>query len=172
MLGFYNAVPSLLWSALGLVPLTIFCYQHVARPWLYGFIIVSLLAYGLPFSRFRRLQLGASVGLYQKLGVPRLNHFTQHGTLINWLIRRQYPQYRRVRTRASLAGFARATYYQEQFHLVMFVFFLLVSVYAVVRGNLGWAMLLTFLNVLYNVYPMWLQQYLRLRLAGAPKPDK
>ncbi|OUJ76098.1 glycosyl-4,4'-diaponeurosporenoate acyltransferase CrtO family protein [Hymenobacter crusticola] len=169
LLGLYNAVPNVLWSALSLVPLCLFCYQHVERPWLYGFLVVSLLGYALPVSRFRHFQLSPRAATYQRLGVPALNRFTQHGDIINELIRRKYPQYRHVRTRAALASFARATYYQEQFHLVMFVFFLLVSGYALVHGYLGWAALLVFLNILYNVYPMWLQQYLRIRLARAPK---
>ena len=118
------------------------------------------------------MQLSTSTARYQKLGVPLLNHFTQHGTLINRLIRRAYPQYRRVRSRAALLGFRRTTYYQEQFHLVMFMFFGLVSMYAAVRGYLGWTVLLIFINILYNVYPMWLQQYLRLRLAGALNVDE
>jgi hypothetical protein len=165
LLGLYNAVPNVLWSVLSLLPLCIFCYQHVDRPWLYGLVVVSLFGYAVPVSRFRHLQLSTKAALYQRLGVPALNRFTQHGDIINGVIRRKYPQYRHVRTRASLASFARATYYQEQFHLVMFVFFLLISVYAVVRGYLGWALLLTLLNILYNLYPMWLQQYLRLRLS-------
>ncbi|WP_324674342.1 hypothetical protein [Hymenobacter sp. GOD-10R] len=169
LLGIYNAVPNVLWSALSLIPLCVFCYQHVERPWLYGFLVVSLLGYAVPVSRYRHLQLSPKAATYQRLGVPALNRFTQHGDIINGLIRRKYPQYRHVRTRTSLASFARATYYQEQFHLVMFVFFLLISGYAVVRGYLGWALLLTLLNVFYNLYPMWLQQYLRLRL---PKPRK
>lgn len=172
LLGFYNAVPNLLWSALSLTPLTIYCYQHVARPWLYGFILVSLLVYGVPFSQFRRLQLSASLARYRKLGVPKLNQFTQHGTLINRLIQRAYPQYRHVRTRAALASFWRTTYYQEQFHLVLFVFFLLVGAYAVGYGQVGWAALLCLINLGYNLYPMWLQQYLRLRLAASLSEPK
>jgi len=173
LLGFYNAVPNLLWSALSLTPLTIFCYQHVARPWLYGFILVSLLVYGLPFSQFWRLQLSTNLARYKQLGVPRLNHFTQHGTFVNWLIRRTYPQYRHVRSRAALASFRRTTYYQEQFHLVLFVFFLLVGAYAVGHGEMGWAALLCLINLGYNLYPVWLQQYLRLRLAASvPKSEQ
>ena len=172
LLGLYNAVPRVLWSALSLVPLCVFCYQYVERPWLYSLLVVSLLGYALPISWYRHLQLSTTAATYQRLGVRVLNRFTQHGDIINGLIRRKYPQYRHVRTRASLASFSRTTYYQEQFHLVLFVFFLLVSVYAVAHGYVGWALLLIFINIIYNLYPMWLQQYLRIRLSKELRANK
>jgi len=168
LLGLYNAVPNVLWSVLSLLPISVFCYLHVERPWLYGLLVVSLLGYAVPISQFKRLQLSHKRATYRALGVHVANQFTQHGTIINHLIQRRYPHYRHVRTRAALASFVRTTYYQEQFHLVLFLFFLLISFYAVVHGYLGWFLLLTLTNTIYNLYPMWLQQYLRLRLSGAP----
>ena len=46
----------------------------------------------------------------------------------------------------------------------MLVLFGLLSGYAVAHAHLGWAALLLLLNVGYNPYPIWLQQYLRVRL--------
>ncbi|UOQ78984.1 hypothetical protein MUN84_10935 [Hymenobacter sp. 5516J-16] len=51
-LAFYNAVPSVVWSGLSWGPLTVFCYQHMARPWLYGLLGVSLLGYVVPAPGF------------------------------------------------------------------------------------------------------------------------
>ena len=164
LLAFYNAVPNVLWSVLSLGPLCVFCYQHVARPWLYGLLAASLLAYAVPASLFRYWQLSGAPATYRRLGVPVLNRFTQHGTLINQLIRRRYPGYRHVRTRASVAALIRTSYHQERFHLVLFLFFLLTGFYAAAHGYWGWALLLAPINVVYNLYPMWLQQYLRVRL--------
>ncbi|UOQ66157.1 hypothetical protein [Hymenobacter volaticus] len=103
LLAFYNAIPSLFWSVLSLVPLCVFCYQHMARPWLYGLLAVSLLAYGLSTSWFPYWQLSTRSATYRKLGVPFVNRFTQNGDFVNRLVRRQYPNYRRVRHRASAA---------------------------------------------------------------------
>ncbi|QDA60242.1 glycosyl-4,4'-diaponeurosporenoate acyltransferase CrtO family protein [Hymenobacter jejuensis] len=164
LLAWYNAVPNVFWSALSLTPLSIFCYQHIERRWLYGLLFVSLLLYALPASRFKHLQISRNPLIYRKLGVVAINRFTQHGGLVNWLIRRTYPQYRRLRARSAVAALVRTTYHQERFHLVLFVFFLLTSFYAVAQGYWRWALLLTLLNVGYNLYPMWLQQYIRVRL--------
>ncbi|MGI4870124.1 MAG: hypothetical protein ACRYFX_02980 [Janthinobacterium lividum] len=45
VLGWYNAVPNLLWSGLALAPVGYFCYRYVEWPWLCGFGAASLLAY-------------------------------------------------------------------------------------------------------------------------------
>jgi hypothetical protein len=164
VLAWYNAVPSVLWSVLSLGPLTVFCYQHVARPWLWGFIVASLLVYAVPATWLRRLQLSAQPAVYRKLGVPVVGHLAQYGALVNRLLRRRYPHYRRLPSRAAVASVVRGTYHYERFHWSMLLFFLLVSGYAIGQRAVGWAVVLMLLNIGYNLYPIWLQQYLRVRL--------
>lgn len=164
LLALANALPNVFWSVLGLGPLAVYCYQFVARPWLYGGLAACLLGYAVPRAWYGHWQLSRTPERYRKLGVAALNRVTQNGTLVHWLVRRRYPHYRQIRSRAALAGLVRNTYYQEQFHVVMFLFFLLVSLYAVWQGQLKWAGLLTLANVGYNLYPVWLQQYIRVRL--------
>jgi hypothetical protein len=141
LLAFCNAVPNVFWSVLSLTPICIFCYQYLPRLWLYGFLAISLLACVVPKAWFRRWQLSTRPAAYQRLGVPFIN-----------------------RGRAALPAFIRTTYLFERFHLLLWMFFLLTTLYAAARGYAGWAGLLVFINVAYNLYPMWLQQYLRLRL--------
>jgi hypothetical protein len=160
----YNAVPNVLWSALALVPLVVCCYRYVERPWLWGFVGVSLSAYAWPAAWLRRLQLASSAPVYRRLGVPALGHFTQQGTLVNRLLRRRYPGYRGLVGRRGVARLLSTTYQQERFHWAGLVFFLGISLYVGAKGQLGWALALALLNVGYNLYPIWLQQYLRVRL--------
>ncbi|MBJ6107899.1 hypothetical protein JAO73_02670 [Hymenobacter sp. BT523] len=87
------------------------------------------------------------------------------GGLVNRFIRRRYPAYRHVRSRAGLAALVRGAYHQERLHLVLLLFYGFASGYAAVQGQAGWCGLFIFTNVGYNLYPMWLQQYLRLRVA-------
>ena len=164
LVAWANAVPNVLWSGLAFAPVVAFCYQHLPRPWLYGFGAVSLLAYAWPAAWLRRLQLSEGVAAYQRLRVPALNRFTQNGSIINGLLRRRYSHYQPLSTRAALAKLRSTTYQQERFHWAALIFFLLASGYALGLGLVGWAALLTGLNVGYNLYPIWLQQYLRLRL--------
>ena len=164
VLAWYNAVPNLLWSALAFAPLVVFCYQYLPRLCLYGFGAVSLLPYAWPVTWLQRLQLSSNVAAYRRLRVPALNQFTQNGALINRLVRQRYPNYCYQPTRAALLKLHRTTYQQERFHWAALIFFLLASGYALAQGRVGWAAGLTGLNVGYNLYPIWLQQYLRLRL--------
>lgn len=172
LLASYNAVPNVFWSALCLTPLSVFCYQHMARPWLYGLLALSLLAYAVPTAWFGYWQLSRTPAIYRRLGVHVVNRFTQHGHLVHRLIRRRYPQYRRVGTRPALAAVLRATYHQERFHLALLLFFVLTSGYAAARGYGRWALLLGLTNGVYNLYPIWLQQYVRVRIAHADPTRK
>jgi hypothetical protein len=167
LLACYNALPSVLWSGLGLGPVGVFCYQHMARPWLWGLLAASMLVYALPRAWFRHWQLAGAVGRYQQLGVPVVLHLAQHGTLINRLIRRRYPRYRHLPTRRALRGLVAGSYHMERFHAALLVFFGAASLYALARGYPAWALLILLTNVGYNLYPIWLQQYLRLRAGAA-----
>ncbi|GGG38787.1 hypothetical protein GCM10011378_13850 [Hymenobacter glacieicola] len=143
----------------------------MARPWLYGLLGLSVLAYALPRGWFRCWQLSESVVAYRRVGVPVVNRLAQHGGVVNALIRRRYPQYRRVRGHRSGAALVGNSYHMERFHVAALLVFLWAGAYAAVQGYWGWAGLLTLLNMGYNLYPIWLQQYLRLRLAAsAGKP--
>ena len=165
VVGGYNAVPSVLWSALAFGPLAWYCYCYIGQPWLYGFGAASLLAYAWPAAWLRRLQLSGQVAVYQRLGVPGVGRVAQNGALVGRLLRRRYPQYRGLAGRGAVAQLVRTTYQQERFHWAALLFFLLASGHAGATGHWGWALGLTLLNVGYNLYPIWLQQYLRLRLS-------
>lgn len=163
----YNAVPNVLWSVLAFGPLVVCCYRYVERPWLWGFAAVSLSAYAWPAAWLRRLQLSPHVAAYRRLGVPSLGRFTQQGALVNGLLRRRYPHYRVLVGPRAVGKLLSTTYQQERFHWAGLICFLLVSLYAGAQGHWGWALGLSGANVGYNLYPIWLQQYLRVRLGQA-----
>ena len=162
--AFYNAVPNVLWSVLAFGPLVVCCYRYVERPWLWGFVAVSLSAYAWPTTWLRRLQVATSAAAYRRLGVPVVGRFAQQGALVNGLLRRRYPHYRVLAGPRDIRKLLSSTYQQERFHWAGLVGFLLVSLYAGAKGQWGWALGLSVANVGYNLYPIWLQQYLRVRL--------
>ncbi|UYZ58239.1 glycosyl-4,4'-diaponeurosporenoate acyltransferase CrtO family protein [Hymenobacter latericus] len=165
--AWYNAVPNVLWSVLGFAPVVAFGYGYMERAWLYGLLAPSLLAYLLPTAWLRRLQLSQSAGVYRQLRVHRINRITQNGALVNARLRQRFPGFRQVQGRASAERHVRASYHLERFHLVLLLFFLGCTLYAAAHGRWGWALLMLLANIGYNLYPIWLQQYLRLRLAAA-----
>jgi hypothetical protein len=157
-------VLNVFWSVLSFLPISIFCYQFMERTWLYAFGAAGVLTYLVPESLFRYVELSSRLTLYRRLRVQWVNRFVQNGSAVNSLLRRKHPGYRRVRSRANALSVVRASHHQERFHWAMFTFFLLSGVYALAHSHPGWALLILLTNVFFNLYPIWLQQYIRMRL--------
>jgi hypothetical protein len=138
--GFYNMVPNLLWSALSLVPITIFCYKEVERYILLLILIFSVVPAFFSDSLINKLQISKSAITYKKLGVGWVQLLSQNGYIINSILRKKYPGYQAIRwNQKSIKGMLRQTYVFEKFHLALFLFFCLTSVYAFYKGFVGWA---------------------------------
>lgn len=165
LVALYNILPNVFWSVLNLLPISIFCYSLINIRLLYTFLIISLLSIFLPKSFFDSIQLGKTPSFYKKTGVTFINRFTQNGDVINGLIRKKFPHYKVVSVgRQSINKVLQQTYMFEKFHFAMFLFFILVTIWAVKYDHLGWAFILSVNNLIYNVYPCILQQYIRVRL--------
>jgi len=165
ILVLYNMIPNLIWSILNLLPISIFCFMLLSHKVLYIFLAVSFIPLFLRNSFLDKLQLGKTTWVYKKLGVHVVNRFAQNGVLINRLIKKKFPEYKSVTNkRSSISRLINQTYLFEKFHLLFFVFFNLVIAYAVVKGLLIWACIILLNNIVYNIYPNLLQQYIRLKL--------
>ena len=165
LLSWYNQVPNVIWSVLNLMPISLFCYHHVSLTWLFGFIGLSLLPIFLPNSFFDKIQAGKTTAFYKKLGVDKVNKVTQNGSIVHKLIRKKYPSYKAITyERTILLKRFRQTYFYEKFHFIFFVFFTLTTIYALYHSYWQWAVVLFVTNLIYNIYPNLLQQYIRLKL--------
>ena len=168
----YNMVPNLLWSAVCLIPLTVFCYTWLDIYLLLLFIGCSILPVFLSNAAIDRLQVANSPRTYKQLGVALIQRFTQNGAIINRLIRKKHSDYKVVRLdQKSITGLLNQTYVFEKFHLILFVFMGLLTIYACWKGLIGWAAFLFLANLFYNVYPILLQQYIRIKLGLYNKKD-
>lgn len=167
----YNLLLNLFWSALSLVPLTVFCYTWLPANHLLIFLGFSLLPVFLSRAGINALQISRHAATYKKLGVLPVLHLSQNGRLMQALLRKRYPDYKVLRfSKRSINAVLQQTYLYEKFHLIGFLFFLLATVHALWNGLYFWSLTLSFLNLLYNVYPVLLQQYIRVKLvrfAGA-----
>ena len=164
-LALYNMIPNLIWSIINLTPVTIFCFTIVNPKTVYIFIVISLIPVFLRNSFIDKLQIGKTTAIYKKLGVPMINKLAQNGEIINALMKRKFPDHKVVRNREkSISGLISQTYLFEKFHLMFFLFFSLIIIYAIVNGNLSWAFIILLTNIGYNIYPNLLQQYIRLKL--------
>ncbi|WCT11931.1 hypothetical protein [Mucilaginibacter jinjuensis] len=165
LLAVYNMALNVIWSALAFVPVFCFCYTLLAGNLLYTFMLIGIVPIFLPNAFFNKIQLGSTPVIYKKLGVISVNKLAQNGGFVNKLIRRKYPQYKAVLyQRSSINKLLAQTYINEKFHYSMLVFFALLMVYALIKAYRGWAAALFIINIAYNVYPILLQQYIRLKL--------
>jgi len=161
----YNAVPNTIWSLLGFVPVSVFCYTHTEPKFIYIFSAISTMPLFLPNIFFDKIQISKSARLYKKMGVGFINRYAQNGAIINDLIKKQFPQFKVVAfKRQSTKQLIQQTYIFEKFHFILFVFFSLVTVYAMVKQYFLWAFVIALTNIIYNIYPNLLQQYIRVKL--------
>lgn len=160
----YNAIPNFFWSVLHLSPVTVFCFTEMSPAWVYISLGASILPGLAPNSFFDRIQLGRSACIYKKIGIAVIRKYSQDGDLINRRIQRRFPGYKVIEKEGALKKYIQRTYIFERFHFILLLFFLFTAVYAAAQGRGWWALLICFSNLLYNLYPMWLQQYNRLRL--------
>lgn len=163
-----NMIPNLVWSIIFLTPVCFFCYTSVNKQFISFSVLISLLTVFLPNRFFNKLQLSRRRLFYLKAGVMNINVFTQNGTLVRRFIRNKHPAYHPFPTnRTSAKKYFNQSYLYEKYHFMMFCLFLFLAGYSLASGMYLWVFVILFSNVLYNVYPILLQQYIRLRLGSA-----
>jgi hypothetical protein len=165
VLGWYNIIPNLIWSILNLTPISIYLFNLPEHKTFYIFLAASLIPLFFKKSFVDKLQIGKTVRFYERFGVHLVNHFTQNGVMINKLVKRKFPGHKIVSNRkSSISALINQTYLFERFHLIFFLFFSFTIVYAFSKGQLKWACIILLANIVYNIYPNLLQQYIRLKL--------
>lgn len=86
----YNMVPNLLWSAVNITPIFVFCYLNMPLQLIFIFSAASLAVLFLSRRFFDFIQLSTTASAYKKIGVKFINKFTQNGDLVNGLIRKNF----------------------------------------------------------------------------------
>ncbi|WP_426671445.1 hypothetical protein ACPPVU_09425 [Mucilaginibacter sp. McL0603] len=150
---------------------TILCFMPVltywiGEPtfWLYVFALFSLIIALLPGSIFRYFQLSNSTAFYENLGVKFIQKFVQNGTYVNQAIRKNNPEYRLIKDRTQARQYLNTINMYERYHLLCFIFFVLTVIHALISQRYIAAVLILVVNVIYNVCPILIQQYNKLRV--------
>ena len=164
----YNMIPNLFWTTLFLIPIAIFCYTFITPKATYILLGISFIPIFFPNSFFDTFQLSRSSHFYKKIGVKYVNVFAQNGSLLNKFLKRKYPDFKVVsRSKASIRKQYYQTYFFEKFHFSLFLFFTIMTIYAGILGHIYWVWILMISNLLYNIYPNLLQQYVRVKLKSS-----
>ena len=162
-----NMIPNLIWSFIFLFPLVVFCYGKMDRNWFIISLSISIVTAFLPTSFFNAIQLSKSRQFYKKAGIEFFNKFTQNGTLMNRFVKNKFPEYKKFTSKEeAFKKLFNQTYLFEKFHFMVFVFFAETALFAALYSFYSWLVFFIIGNIIYNIYPMLLQQYIRLRLTG------
>jgi Glycosyl-4,4'-diaponeurosporenoate acyltransferase len=156
-----NMLLNILWTAVFLGPVCVFSISAISGKTLSLFLLAATLPLLMPRTLLQRLQLSNNRHVYQLLGVPLLVKVTQDAP---WIRQSGSDLHRRVsRNREAITRLQRDTWTRERFHLGVLVFCALCAGVALWGGQFLWFTTLILVNLLYNLYPVWLQQYIRLR---------
>ncbi|WP_337042510.1 hypothetical protein [Emticicia sp. 17c] len=162
--GVYNQIVNFFWAILCFAPVVYFCYCYMSLKILYLFIGISLPTMFIPTAFLHKIQLSHNTHIYHKIGIRFIKKYTQDGDLINKFIRSRYPAYKYVDNKQSFKKVVGRSYVNERFHYMVFVFFLLATIYAFIHGFIYDGIIMTASNIIFNVYPIFLQQYNRIRI--------
>lgn len=130
-------------------------------------IVLSMLVFFLPSKWLSTLTLSKHRKTYEKLGLKFFRHFIQDGTLVNRHLRKHRKDFGVIRNRDHALSYLRTIAMQERYHYCCLVLFTSTSLCAIITGRPFLGLLLFMSNMLYNVYPILLQQYNRLRINAA-----
>lgn len=161
-----NFLVNIWWTALCCAPVLVLWIWHYQQRLFFGQLLLSSTVLLLPESVWRRFQITRDKVFYERLGVRAAQALTQNGKLINQISGPSGKRGKVIKRRSDLAIFRRQIAVYERYHLFGFVFFLSTMVTAIAKSQFGLATLILVSNIIYNVYPLLIQQYNRLRMGS------
>lgn len=133
-------------------------------PWFLAGMAVCFAPLLFPTRYFRCWEKECGVRAYELVGVRFFKRFVTNGDLINQWARKLDQGYRLIRGQQSAQAWTPNTDQGERSHLVLLLMGFLTAGYAVRIGWLGWVAALVTGNLIFNLYPVLLQRYLRCRI--------
>lgn len=125
---------------------------------------ITICSFFLPNRFYTYFQISESKKFYKKIGIPIFQQITQQGKLAKKLTSffgGNVVLFLRENRLKQLESQIRSF---ETFHWACFILFNLTAVYAFQNGNSILAIIILISNLLYNVIPILIQQYNRIRL--------
>lgn len=161
---FFNSIINLFWTIIAFIPVLIFWTEYDDTTSLWLSITVSLPLLAVPEKVCLKLQLSNSREFYERLGVKLAQSLSQNGKFVNALIKRTgHAEHYVVRTRNDLRRYRTQILGYQRFHVACLLFFFISMMRALILGAFDFFIGILIMNVVYNVYPLLIQQYNTLR---------
>lgn len=160
-----NSFINVFWTIIGFLPVFYFWYNQWNTVALVSGLGISLLLAMLPIRVFR---IGLSRQTLEKMVIHFVGYVVQDGKYINRRVRKKR-QNNIFIYGAKRESFNRRSVMYERYHLCCFFFFLVSAFLALFAQRFMLSAFLLIANILYNIFPILLQQYYRLRVQGIQK---
>lgn len=167
MASFLNHSINLLYTALFFWPVVKLWWQNPDTFLLTVILVLSFIPFLLPTHLFLQLQLSSKRRFYEGWGIRFWQQFTQQGKLINRLAGEQKPMLLRKEFGKIKAAINR----NERYHYAALVCFLGSLGYAISLEQWQLAGFIFVANGLYNIIPLLIQQYNKIRIGILRKPS-
>lgn len=146
-----NQTLNVVWTIIGFFPVCYFWFLHGVDWPFYVLVLFSIASCFLPETIYRKLTISKNQRVYKRLGVKFIRRFAQDG---------DFQGGRATGVKAYLSKIQMF----ERYHFCCLIFFQVSSVYACYFEQYTLAFAIFFCNIIYNVYPILLQQYNRIRI--------
>lgn len=160
-----NQTLNFIWTFLAFIPVFMLWYTNFNAITLLTSILLSLILTVIILKAGIRLQLSNNRQFYEKLGVKHFQKFTQDSYYISRLIKKTGGKQSIFRRNNYSTQIKKIRMY-EQYHLICFLFFSFSSLIGIYSHYITYATLVTLANIVYNIIPLLIQQYNRIRLAA------
>lgn len=161
-----NQTLNLIWTFLAFIPVFMLWYANFNAITLLTSILLSLILTVIIQKAGIHLPLSNKRQFYEKLGVKQFQKFTQDSYYISKLAKKTGGKKSFFRRNNYSTQIKKIRMY-EQYHLLCFLFFSFSSLIGIYSHYIIYAMLVTLANIIYNIIPLLIQQYNRIRLAAS-----
>jgi len=160
----YNQIVNLFWTAICFIPILRLWYLYYHPTILFVSLAVSFLPALIPAEYFSMLQISRNRRFYESLSIKSLQSFTQDGRLVSALAKKKNHDYRLIKKRVIHKNYKSQIAIYERYHMLCLAFFLVSLVYAIYQEAFLISILILISNIIYNIIPILIQQYNKLRL--------
>jgi len=160
----YNQIINLFWTTVCFLPIVRLWYLYFHPTILIVSLAVSFLPVLIPTKYFGMLQISRNRKFYESLSIKALQSLTQDGKLVSTLADKENQHYRIIKTRVVHKSYKSQIALYERYHIICLAFFSISFVYAIKQQAFLISFLILFSNIIYNIIPILIQQYNKLRL--------
>lgn len=163
MRSFYNQVLNFFWTAISFLPVLWYWSAFRVNAGLFFILALSMIPAFFPEKWLQKMQISKSRKFYERAGVNFIKKFVQDGDIVHGRANKKARNLV-VHNRDKASRYLKTISMYERYHLVAFDFFFLTSVHALFHGRYLLSFLIFLANIIYNIFPLLLQQYNKMRI--------